>query len=1707
MAREIPGSGAVIKPIFNEIFGVRAVKVVNGGEGYVSSDPPRLTVTGCGVPDEEALLYPIIDDDSGRITHVRVLNPGRGYDPLRINIIPEQDTPNVLTSFDINRIWQTNPNSSTTGVFQQSGNRITDRLLIESDNHPKPADYPGERDPGGGIINDRSFSQTFIYRGGKETPNLEEREFNYNKSIGILANGGLLHTPNWGVIGEAPTGFFLDTVKYNTIKNQDQFDGVIENNNYYYQSSRLINQFSQRNGVFENGFLKPFVWDIIVETDNIMIPVSTTNELLGRIEVGRFVEVIGGNSRAEIAKVIRNQNDIVERIYLRLVNGTFEEGDRLIGSNGFTTIISDDPITFPNGIFYINFKDQAAEFGNFAPNTYYLAPQNIQVQRNYLIIWNQVDASNQPNEIHAFGHPMQFSTTPDGPLNQNPGTLYYNSNGASAAPAADYENEFKPLFIMNGDETNRIYYYCKYHNHMSGYIGDEGYMTLSPIVDNETPLNDYYITNFYSDGSSVDYSRHSDGHSKILGVSFDGYPIYGPWGYDSTKTAVRLTSSYRLRTGAEVEGSRPRLTTPGNVSYSVTISGGEYKIDGTSVSFLTLDRGKTYTFDLTDSSNDGNQLLFSTTEDGWHGDLLGNIEFLYEKGVSYYIDNSEVEYSEYISNFNSASQRSIVITPTPDSPRLAYIFGYNTQNLGFRVVQEGYLLGDFIQDYIYDDQVGGSSLDPEYNNGPIINVSGNGSDFFKREVTTNGVRIMGAGTVGGQTAVPDAWLEKVGRMFELFTDVNGAGINETLQRNLIKTLSGDAGTWHEGLPTLQRVARGAGADYTPNFLTDQGVVDWNLTPLFDTHVANDMVWYLNSTGDGYGDGDTDAQEVIEHVFHTLHMHGLPADDIKLYQFLAADWQTGDLYAAMEEAYDAGKWDPSGYQANPDDWKTIADAFEVAAKEYLYLLNFCMFEYTDLWDGNSLAPEWSDDMRTQAGIQANNPLGYAFHNTYIAPVISKPSLATIRSIFQDGNTPAQDNPALAGASGYVVDIASASGESLDEFNGKFAVTPEYPNGTYAYFLIEDVNSDPVYPYSIAPQYFGASIFEGDEVDEASIEFPSGAEAEVVLDDNTGSVSYIKMTKNGDGYFGPAQAKILGGEGTGAVASPIVQTVTGLTLLNPGRNFATPPTLVFEGGGGQDVQGVARISTTGKLSSIDIVNPGQFYTDPPFILITGGGGIGAKAQARINQGEIVGIDIIEPGNGYTTPPNIIFTKLVNLKRKISNRQSYNSSSFFVTGLTKSVTSSDDTIYVSSTDAFPGSGSLILNDEIINYASKSRERFSGLTRGVNFNYDQRVVLDSTQDDDDGISSYKFSIGDRIIRRIEDSTSKVAKVYDWDPATKELLVVFEVDELAFIDAGIPTTEDTIVQFDAGIADSSNSIQFPHVVIDAQGESIVTLTSPIGELANKTFEDDDELDGAGDGIPDLVNTGTAFANQISLDGGIYSSLYGIEETIGGQNTTLFEIGDQVKDASLPFKYATISSAGNLNEGQPHDPLIDIYIDGNYGNGQDFFLGEIVTGSASNISATVESWNNTTGVLTIKDIVPHNTGNVNVGLNGYLYKFSDKGTIVDFIIQDAGADYTATPTLGIENSGDIQTTATAVMTVSGDQISSVTITEGGYGYIQTVDGSYQVHPTVTIVNDPADTTGSGAVLQAVLGGENIVGNNGASYRIKKIEYRTQMRSE
>ena len=450
---------------------------------------------------------------------------------------------------------------------------------------------------------------------------------------------------------------------------------------------------------------------------------------------------------------------------------------------------------------------------------------------------------------------------------------------------------------------------------------------------------------------------------------------------------------------------------------------------------------------------------------------------------------------------------------------------------------------------------------------------------------------------------------------------------------------------------------------------------------------------------------------------------------------------------------------------------------------------------------------------------------------------------------------------------------------------------------------------------------------------------------------GSINYIQVTRPGDGYFS-ASARLEGGGGSGAELVPTVGQVTGLSVENNGRSYtAEDITLVISGGGGQNATGVCEVNQFGTVESITISNPGEFFETPPLIQLIGGGGSGAQAEAEINLGKITAINILNPGGGYTSPPSVIFTRDTNLIRTQRNRTSLVSAFFEITALIRNATATDSTIYVETTDAFPGSGKFQIGREIVRYTGKTPISFTGCDRGINFRYDQRVILDALADDPQtGVSGYNFTVSDRVRRVQEDKTNKVAIVYDWRPETKELFLIFQVDELAFIDGGRSNERTAVIQFIGGTASSTETGEAPHVLIDDETSSIVTFESPLGVLEGKRFEDDDELQGAGDGIPDLVNTGTDYENEISLDGGIASSLYGIEETVGGQNTTLFQTADQLYDSSLVPLTASVQQAGALDDGIEHTSLSTIKLRNVQNNYQ---VGETVTGSTTSVTAIV----------------------------------------------------------------------------------------------------------------------------------------------------------
>ena len=298
-------------------------------------------------------------------------------------------------------------------------------------------------------------------------------------------------------------------------------------------------------------------------------------------------------------------------------------------------------------------------------------------------------------------------------------------------------------------------------------------------------------------------------------------------------------------------------------------------------------------------------------------------------------------------------------------------------------------------------------------------------------------------------------------------------------------------------------------------------------------------------------------------------------------------------------------------------------------------------------------------------------------------------------------------------------------------------------------------------------------------------------------------------------------------------------------------------------------------------------------------------------------------------------------------------------------------DQTIYVQTTDPYPGSGKILIGREVIRYTGKTGTSFTGCDRALNFRYDQKVTLDALADANN-VSGYNFFVGDRVVRTNESSGNKIARVYDWIPSERALYLTFEVDELAFIDGGSSQIKSQVIDFYAGVASSTQTGVEPHNIIDSAGSTIVTLTVPISSISDKDFEDIAELQGAGDGIPDLINTGTDFAGEINLDGGIASSLYGIEETLGGTNTTLFAVGDQMSDGSNPPLSPTVSVAGSLGDGDVHVAQVDFlfrsHTTGNYS------VGETVVGSITGITGIVTAWDATTKTLSVGSTVG-NSGN------------------------------------------------------------------------------------------------------------------------------------
>ena len=207
-------------------------------------------------------------------------------------------------------------------------------------------------------------------------------------------------------------------------------------------------------------------------------------------------------------------------------------------------------------------------------------------------------------------------------------------------------------------------------------------------------------------------------------------------------------------------------------------------------------------------------------------------------------------------------------------------------------------------------------------------------------------------------------------------------------------------------------------------------------------------------------------------------------------------------------------------------------------------------------------------------------------------------------------------------------------NLDENNGRYCATPEYPRGTYAYFITIDANGIPAYPYILGQNFYSLPVDSNYNADLTQDDLPAKAKRlRTSSIESNGSESILKVNKTIAGSVNnlniedsPATFKvgnrfiIEDSDTEGSGASAIIASVEGKTItsidsksLDPTNQYSVAliklisPTFLFE----NDVITQTGSDFTGRVIG-DVFNRNEFVIE----LVTGTYTEGAKLNSSSN-----------------------------------------------------------------------------------------------------------------------------------------------------------------------------------------------------------------------------------------------------------------------------------------------------------------------------------------------------------------------------------------------------------------------------------------------------------------------------------------------------------
>lgn len=160
---------------------------------------------------------------------------------------------------------------------------------------------------------------------------------------------------------------------------------------------------------------------------------------------------------------------------------------------------------------------------------------------------------------------------------------------------------------------------------------------------------------------------------------------------------------------------------------------------------------------------------------------------------------------------------------------------------------------------------------------------------------------------------------------------------------------------------------------------------------------------------------------------------------------------------------AGVWNRNAYYWEIPSFDNCLGHPQQQGEYHHHVSPKCLYDVTDNTKHSPIIG-WAFD-----GYPIYGAYGYANTNG-TGGIKRMVSSYTLSAATTRANGPAVSSSYPAGC--FIEDyIYTAGYGDLDSRNGRFCVTPEYPSGTYAYFVTVDASLTPVFPYTIFGNYYG------------------------------------------------------------------------------------------------------------------------------------------------------------------------------------------------------------------------------------------------------------------------------------------------------------------------------------------------------------------------------------------------------------------------------------------------------------------------------------------------------------------------------------------------------------------------------------------------------------------------------------------------------------